>query len=132
MGLDNGVVFRTKTPVKIPKWAGGRGFLQHDHGGEVCYWRRCYGLRADILNALNALSGCEKKSDYYLTADDVHVIRKVLVRYFLYPRRWRKSIWKWRNTWPQQLRHIFSLSWLERYMLRHPDNIEWVIFYDSY
>ena len=123
------MVFRTKTPVKIPKWAGGRGFLQHDYGGEVCYWRKCWGLREDVINALGER---DEEFDYYLTADDVFIIRKIIVGYFFNPRRWRGSIWEWKEIWRRQFRHILSLGWLERYMRHHPDDIEWVIFYDSY
>ena len=123
------MVFRTINPIKIPKWAGGRGFLQHDHGGEACYWRRCYGLRADVLNALGER---EEEFEYYLTVDNVRAIRKILVGYFLHPRRWRQSAWEWKEVWRQQFKHILSLRWLEKRMRRDPDNIEWVIFYDSY
>lgn len=123
------MVFRTINPIKIPKWAGGRGFLQHDHGGEACYWRKCWGLRADVLNVLGER---EEEFDYYLSVDDVRAIRKVIIGYFLHPRRWRQSVWEWKEAWRRQLRHILSLIWLEKRMRRDPDNFEWVIFYDSY
>ena len=129
MGLDNGVVFRTKKPITYPKWVMARRFIRHENGGEVCYWRRCRGLREDVLNMLGE---CEEETEFYLTVDNVRAIRKILVGYFLHPCRWRKSAWEWKETWSMQFKHILSLSWLERYMRRHPDDIEWVIFYDSY
>ena len=130
MGLDNGVVFRTKEPITYPKWVMARRFIRHENGGEVCYWRRCWGLREDVFNMLG--SEHEEKFEYHLTIDEVRAIRKILVGYFFHPRRWRKSAWEWKDAWRHQFRHILSLRWLEKRMRRDPDNIEWVIFYDSY
>lgn len=125
MGLDNGiVVYKRNKPAP----------------DEVCYWRKCWGIRNEILDVvapdrLNMSSfnwDCDR--GYSLSAEDIAAIIKVLDRF------------NNKKYWDEYSDSIFGYdefeSTLERQMLalielldelNTPNNdIQQIEFYDSY
>lgn len=117
MGLDNGINVCCKDSTKRPE--------------EVCYWRKCWGIRNKILNAINADKDCYS---FILTPADVVSVIDIL-RKFDDEEYWREnhdSIWSYEDmeeTLHQQIENLMNL--LDE--LNQPDNnILKVEFYDSY
>lgn len=102
--------------------------MQHNHA-EVCYWRKCWGIRNLIIDEL--VDSNEDFGEYELSITDVNNIRRVLA-YFNSAKRWARydhSIWEWKEIRFILLRQRVRLLWLARYMKKN--NVK-VYFYDSY
>jgi hypothetical protein len=127
MGLDNGIYirnFKEVAPSKVP-W-----FVMLD-GGDVCYWRKCWGIRCAIYNALHAEDNGEKY-EFKVEEDDIPAIIKELEK-FLDKDYWNEnadSIWEYEDIRPSLIMQIKNLLWLRQYMLENP-KVE-CYFYDSY
>ena len=128
MGLDNGIILRDVNSKELVVNKLINLDNLEDTSVEICYWRKCWGIRNAIVEKLHLNDGEESKLD----VEDIPVIIKILFDFYGQT-EWEEdadSIWEWdefKNTLRQQ---IFNLMWLYNYMLEHP-NAE-VIFYDSY
>ena len=132
MGLDNGIVLEKKRST-LPRYIT-YDFIGSDNFLELCYWRKCWGIRNRILaiDFENEKEPWEDNGIYYLTPKDVYEIQKVLF-YFLKKKNWEReagSIWTYEEIWPRLVKHIFRLIWLERYLKKNPDAV--CYFYDSW
>lgn len=128
MGLDNGIIVASKTPlepIKIPFYVKPDGIEAPDHIS-LCYWRKCWGLRNKVLTILK-----EKDDEYFypLRAEDVRSIRKEIESFLFHPKTWDHSIWTWDEVKWRLLRDSMNLFWLESCLLE--DRVE-AYFYDSY
>lgn len=134
MGLDNGIIVRLNNSVdrsQIPSFV--RCFFDEFRTGnefEVCYWRKCWNMRNDILNVIKTTGNNEYQ--FNLDADDISDIKNVVARYFDidYFDSHDDTIWDYKELLSQNIRCYINLCWLESFMQENP-NIE-VYFYDSY
>lgn len=128
MGLDNGIRIKiNKIEGKLPWFVE----LEPSFNGkeiEVCYWRKCWGIRDEILKL------CHFENQYYyeLESEDIPAIIRVLGN-FMDREYWNEradSIWTYDEYLPQNTHNILNLLWLKDYMDEHPE-VE-CYFYDSY
>lgn len=133
MGLDNGIILKKNSTV-LPFWLKRQFEYEPSENLEICYWRKCWGIRNTIL-----LMGFENKQKilandgmYYLTAKDIHTIRAVL-QYFSHKKTWENesdSIWSWKDFRQTLRKQRRALWWLEGYLRKNPEAV--CYFYDSY
>ena len=129
MGLDNGFICKNikcdeiPSCVKLP-WDLG------DKDIEIAYFRKCWGIRSEILAKLH----CMEENDSYSTVDaeDILPIVKILMRYLNkeYYDENADSIWEYDEYRDNIQQSIINLMWLKIYMEAHPDVT--CYFYDSY
>jgi hypothetical protein len=136
MGLDNGIeVRRTHETNKIEELkVFNKDYdkeLKYDF--EICYWRKCWGLRNDILFLIRKRWSPEEEYEFALTKNDVDNIIKLLESYN--EDTWEDSIWEWTSeedgwSYSEHIKQdIESLKLLRQLMDRY--ELE-VYFYDSY
>ena len=130
MGLDNGIIIKANKEIKAPFWVKLDFFNNLNRTrAEVCYWRKCWGIRNLIIDELN--NGDEDFFEYRLSVSDIHNIRRVL-KYFNNRKRWTRfgqSIWDWDEIKWKLVYQQINLYWLAQYMEKN--EVE-VYFYDSY
>ena len=135
MGLDNGIcIKRTLETNKIVELQMFN--LDYDKelkdDFEVCYWRKCYGLRNDILCIIGK-RWYPDEYEFKLTKNDIDNIIKLLGSYN--EETWVDSIWEWTSdedgwSYSEHIkRDIEDLKILRELMDKH--DLE-VYFYDSY
>lgn len=129
MGLDNGFVVKGMRREDVP------GFVLlpfTDDGKEdldLCYWRKCWGLRGEINSVLH-LPGDMWECD--VDREDLPAVMSVLKRY-MSPVYWEEnanSIWDWDTIFPNLVQSYINLFWLHHYWESHPEIKVW--WYDSY
>ena len=131
MGLDNGInVIRTieTSKIKVLQEFEESWDDEHKYDFHVCYWRKCWGLRNDILYLIG--KQWDQLTDEYkfkLTINDIDNIIKLLKSYNA--KTWENSIWSWHEHKTHNKKHIKNLKKLKKLMKKH--SIE-VYFYDSY
>ena len=142
MGLDNGITLITREKLDLEDWEVKPDYVsvtfdewgtEHSDKGyeyEVCYWRKCWNVRSDILEILDA--GQEGGIYRIETVEQVLDIREALVQYLLKPERWSDSIWSMDEIAPHLARDIMNLGWLVNYMKEHEGEKFIIEFYDSY
>lgn len=129
MGLDNGIVVRKgkgRNPRVKDYWDG----IDAGDDIEVAYWRKCWGIRDEILEVLGA--DIDGGGDYKLDLDKMRDVITVLKK-FTKRDYWNEnadSIWEFDEFKSNQRRIIRNLIRVYRWMKKEPD-LE-VYFYDSY
>ncbi len=133
MGLDNGIILKKNSTV-LPFWLKKQFKYEPSENLEICYWRKCWGIR-NIILAMDFENKQEiliNDGVYYLTAKDIHTIR-VILRYFSNRKTWEdvgNSIWSWEEFRQILRKQRRALWWLEGYLKRNPEVV--CYFYDSY
>jgi hypothetical protein len=138
MGLDNGIVLKTKAKIShisLPKvikedWLN----KDYDKSIEVCYWRKCWGIRNEIIYDILQINE-EALYDYSLTIENINDIIDILKKYAYNKKYYEdnaRSIWEFEEYNDKLKEDIKRIKWLKRYMKYHKGNIEKVTFYDSY
>ena len=130
MGLDNGITIRKKnlnSSIIL-----NESFIPLDC--EVCYWRKCWGIRNDIIDYLhNTYEIQEELYEYELTLADLQAIYDILLSWYN-KKKWNesgRSIWDWK-TMKEQLRYDCNrLAYLIAKKEVYGDDLS-VYFYDSY
>lgn len=134
MGLDNGVcVRRTESSNKIKELKKFEHIwdTEHKYDFEICYWRKCWNVRGEILHALGAYSDNDYEAPIsLLTIDSVIKALKSFNAENWDDNGPGGSIWTWEEQKPHIKRHIRNLKYIKRLMKKYP-NLE-VYFYDSY
>ena len=131
IGLDNGIVIRGVTREDLPKLVRYPNEKDYINGEvEVCYWRKCWGLRNEIMQHLCAYSSDPDQWEFKLSIDDVDFIRALIVTYLKHPEDWDNSIWDFHEIKHSLRNQRWNLILLRFWMKNHPDKD--VIFYDSY
>ena len=134
MGLDNGIILRSKRELRIPDFVESARYATTDEAGNlyfddyVLYWRKWWSFRNDVMNKLGFADG---DYSFPLTVEQLEKIQKIY-NYYNSEETWQEaeSIWNWeevKNLFPEQNK-IFE--WLKSYKKLHT-NVE-VLFYDSY
>ena len=130
MGLDNGVVVRGVTREQLPLLMRFPFDKDYTNGEiEICYWRKCWGFRNEVIHTLFIAENPEKY-EYKLTIKDVDYIRALIVTYLKHPEEWENSIWTFNEIKHSLRDQRWNLILLHFWMKVHP-NAE-VYFYDSY
>jgi hypothetical protein len=131
MGLDNGITVRGikgRVPHYIKDyWAN----IDTEDEMELAYWRKCWGIRNQILAVLGMNDYSYEKQ---LDVIDLEVVIELLKCFTKrgYWDEYADSIWTFDEFKDNQKQIIRNLKWLRKYMKRHPKvNVE-VKFYDSY
>ena len=130
MGLDNGIIVKKVKIDEIDNYVQYEDYsTENETEIEIAYWRKCWGIRQAILNALNS---DVDNGNTIIHREDIPNIVDALTP-FLDEDYWNKnsdSIWKYDEQIADNLTHILlNLVWLATYMKDH-DVVAW--FYDSY
>lgn len=128
MGLDNGIrVLMSEADAK----KNGCPLIgsNNEYFAEICYWRKCYGLRDLIIKNLQLSSD---RVTYTLFYKDINTIIDILISLIQSEDDWKyaDSIWEYDEYLTNMCNCILRLKWLKEYWKTHPD-IQ-VIFYDSH
>lgn len=131
MGLDNGIILKVNpnTITNLNKLVRLDKTWGEDPHTEVCYWRKCWGIRNAIIGKFHFPTDCGK---FKLDAEDIPVIIKILFDFYG-KEEWEEkadSIWEWDEFKDNLRQQILNLTWLYDYMLANPECE--VYFYDSY
>lgn len=136
MGLDNGIVLKTKNSIiEKPDWVKFNGSpAEHDDGFleyDICYWRKCWNIRGAIFDILEKVD--EREWEFELSINQVVAIRDRMYKFLTEGEDWDESgdsIWLFEEIIPVLTQDILNLSWLIEYMKKDVHAI--VYFYDSY
>ena len=134
MGLDNGIILRSKRELKNPNFIDSSRYVETDDDGNqhfeyyVLYWRKWWSFRNDVMSELGFADG---DYSFPLTVEQLEKIQEIY-NYYNSEETWQEadSIWNWeevKDHFPEQNK-VFE--WLKSYKKLHP-SVE-VLFYDSY
>ena len=129
MGLDNGLYAKgiKKLPRKIrDNWEG----IDTNGKIELAYWRKCWGIRNEILDALDV--DRQGGGTYLVSREKLKEVIDVLKK-FTNKEYWEDnadSIWEYDEFKDNQKQNIKQLRWIYGHMKWHPD--VQLFFYDSY
>ena len=130
MGLDNGVLVKNVTRKDLPKLMRFPSDCDYIKGEvEICYWRKCWGLRNAFLHH-RFLNSDPDQWQFKLSVDDVDYLRALIVTYLKHPKDWDDSIWEFSEIKHNLRAQRWNLLLLHFWMKKHQDKE--VIFYDSY
>lgn len=136
MGLDNGITIKTKNDkaTRILSDYFVELHLGEDMEDDLCYWRKCHGIRSDIMTALGFVDDGEH-FEYDMTIGDLMTVRDVLIPYLAgTDNGWESPIWdriEMVDIVAESVRSITKLlEVIDVYELSDED-IE-IKFYDSY
>lgn len=127
MGLDNGVIIKCRD-VQLPyfkdyEWLAGAG------EAEVCYWRKFWGFRNEIVTHFGQKEECD---DIYLDYDNIdefiEILEQFLDRQYYYD--FGGSIWEYEQYLIHNIECLENLKVVKEYLKDHPDVK--CYFYDSY
>lgn len=131
MGLDNGIMMRRRDG-KPMKWIQSlRLFSFYNQEVDLAYWRRCWGLRREIM----AVAHCKDGDDTELSVKNLTDILRLIRIYHFDETAWCDACndyWEYtkhvrRNGW----RFCINL-WLARFLIKFFPQVYQVYFYDSY
>ena len=128
MGLDNGFICKNIKRDEIPSYVR-LPWDCRDEDVEIAYFRKCWGIRGEIIRLLHV-----KDNEYKISVEkeDIIPIVKILMKYLdrEYYDENADSIWEY-DEYKENIQHsIINLMWLRVYMETHPDVT--CYFYDSY
>jgi hypothetical protein len=131
MGLDNGIYLQDikREQIKFPWFVILPFDRDYDDRTDICYWRKCWGIRNEIRSILHM---SDNEYEHEVEEDDVPAIVRKLED-FLDEEYWENnadSIWEYDEFKPCLLQQIKNLLWLREYLKEHP-NVK-CYFYDSY
>ena len=138
MGLDNGwLVKSTKrklTRADLPEGIRYPFSSDYNYDPEICYSRKWWGLRSELLAVIDWVYDEEFPDYYYIIekpSEIFHVIE--VVASWLDKERWEtegNSIWDYEEARSNLIDWIINLSIISGYMEENPD--VYLVFYDSY
>lgn len=134
MGLDNGITLHTYESVPELKKLGvsEQEFdIDFDFHYEICYWRKCWNIRREVRQILEASP--EYCAKCWLSIDEIKGIWWALNR-LNDPKTWASgdSIWTYEEMQEHLERDLYRLEWLISFMRTHDSDKYMVEFYDSY
>ena len=136
MGLDNGIILYTPTPIEnIPKELSDRlsDICRTENGYEygICYWRKCNNIRRNIGDEL---FGCwrENYTKENLDIEEVKYIWNVIYhlnKRYMWDQIDNDSMWYYDEMKDQLDDDLLYLEWLIWFMRRNECRVD---FYDSW
>lgn len=134
MGLDNGIRLKLPEGKPIPKWVPRREH-RPEEVDDICYWRKCWGIRSAILNVLDPEGKREAEilwGYYPIEVEDIPAIIRALKPFFS-KEYWKEnadSIWEFDEIFESLLDNVIKLEKLKEYLEENKDAS--CVFYDSY
>lgn len=144
MGLDNGIVMKSKKHIKVPrelvrvyKSTCSAYDKNYTFEYELCYWRKCWNIRRAIGMALGTNLGEDASKDNL----DIYDVKNIwhALNHLNNKRAWEAesdSIWTYKEIRDNLDYSLLTLEWLINFMREHLDDFEngdiYVEFYDSY
>lgn len=128
MGLDNGICVKRNyytTNIKELQIFEDSWDKEHKWDFEVCYWRKCWNIRNDILWSID--SRFDDQYEFKLTSENIGNIIIILMSYN--EENWGNSIWEFEAIKEHLQQDIKNLQILQDLMEKY--ELE-VYFYDSY
>lgn len=132
MGLDNGIRIdkeRTKANITF-----NPAIVGEMNNNELLYWRKCWGLRDDIVNYICDKYNVERDFRYQdLDIDDLIKIREI-IHSWSHKKKWTResrSIWSWKSIKRSLREDAEVLAYLIALKEKEGDNLV-LFFYDSY
>lgn len=136
MGLDNGIYIKKNDLTKsINIEERFSTSYDGDNSVDVTYWRKCWGLRNDIIKYLcNKYDANEYDiGTFKLDIDDINKIISIISSW-RNKKKWdseSNSIWTWKEIKDSLIQNLIDLTYLLVKMEDYPSGFE-VYFYDSY
>lgn len=132
MGLDNSIEIKRNeysNKIKALKQFEADWDKDKTWDFEVCYWRKCWNVRSDILNVLSAPYNGEGGT-IDVAESELQDILRVLKSYN--EKTWDdfQSIWTWEEQKPHMKRYIKNIKKLIKLKKKYPE-LE-IYFVDSY
>ena len=139
MGLDNGIRLITKQKLDLDDWQIKPEYCKiefdefdineykNGYYYNVCYWRRHYNLRKDILKILKV--GQEGGKYDVVTEKQFRQIQDAIIFYLKYPEEW-DDYFALEDCIYGLAQDIIDISWLIEYLKK--DKSARVEFYDSF
>lgn len=130
MGLDNSFRITNIKREEIPLWVKlPWGWDDKDETQDVVYFRKCWGIRNEILRLLHSSN---QEYEIPVEEDDLLPIVKILMKYLNeeYYDENADSIWEFEEAYDNIQQSIINLIWLKTYMDKHSNVM--CHFYDSY
>lgn len=139
MGLDNGIILETNKPIVYKPWFTGFEIVREDCTPnrfvyDLAYWRKCWGLRAEIFEAI----GVKKDNEIYEYNLDLEKIKSIIKILFTVnnPYKWDalSGIWDYEDGTIGKMvfYQIGTLLWTYEWWNKRPQDIIRCYFYDSY
>lgn len=137
MGLDNGIFITNIKKEEIPPfveyeestWHTGYEESDIKYCIDIAYWRKCWGIRNEIVRRLHI----GDNETYKLDSEDITVIIRILKK-FMSKESWddneASTIWEFEQQFDNMLSILVNLKWLESYKKSNPMIECW--FYDSF
>lgn len=130
MGLDNGIKLRTYNEI-----LRGRSC-----NVEICYFRKCWGIREKILDILKANHTEYNTSEfgggtYNLDSKDIKDIKKIIKRFLdedYFNNYADSKVFTYEEYKPILKKAYNNLRWLRWYLWLCGSNVKRLWFYDSY
>lgn len=139
MGLENGIIIKKNVMTNL---AGLNDYFSDgiDEDGkntelEVCYWRKCWGIRNDFVDYLRTERNVDIDDieNYILNTQDIIKLIEIL-EYYNKKKTWElegRSIWSWKEFKPILRKNINDLYYLRAKMEDFPGAFA-IYSYDSY
>ena len=138
MGLDNAIMLKVNIlnrNIKVPKcfnheeWYGLGVY-------EVCYWRKCWGIRNKIITEVFNEKTSSDKYEFKVAHDDVLKIIKIL-KYYDNEKNWNddnSTIWHYKeDKIHKQIKYnLKNLKRLYMFLRKYSNENIYCYFYDSY
>ena len=136
MGLDNGVLVKSTkrqlTRADLPVGIFYPFEQDYSDGIEIVYWRKCWGLRTDIMNTLGWRTSLDPYR--YEISKPAQVLEFIeVVASWLDEERWEEdgdSIWTYEEIRRNLIHSLVNLGMMYTYMIDNPD--VYLEFYDSF
>ena len=134
MGLDNGICVKKNAVTQLINI--NNTFTDDDCNSDeidITYWRKCWGLRNDIMEYLTKKYNVNDSYSFNLEVEDIKQIIEILVSWYD-KKKWNfesRSIWTWKEIKENLLISIRNLYYLLEKMEDYPNEFI-VYFYDSY
>ena len=129
MGLDNGVVVRDVKRSELSPFMRYSYEKDYHDGVEVCYWRKCWGLRSWFLREAYPNWNLNQYH-FQMTEREINILLRIIRNYLRHPEDWDQSIWEFDEIKYHLHNQQWNLVLLRTWMRKHPD--AYVYFYDSY
>ena len=137
IGLDNGIYVKSNKRI-ITREQLPNGIIypfNEDYEGsvEIAYWRKCWGLRNDIMNTFGWRARPSDEWEFEISTPAQVIDLITLIAKWLDKERWEDegdSIWEYDDIKNMLIQNIINLSIIQSYMTINPD--VYLEFYDSY
>lgn len=129
MGLDNGIIVRGKKRADMPNEMYFTDDPNYFDGVEICYWRKCWGLRGKFLREAYPHSNIDEYH-FEMKEREINILINILEHYLICPKDWNDSIWEFDKIKPILEYQTQNLKLLLDWYKEHPD--AYIYFYDSY